>query len=61
MTDHAGARVTRWLANDMRALAKLVDAADVTALADDEVSSARRHLLESLEAVDRAVDHDTGQ
>lgn len=65
MSDHTGARVTRWLANDMRALAELVDAADVAALADDEVSSARQHLLESLEAADRAtnraVDHNASQ
>jgi formiminotetrahydrofolate cyclodeaminase len=55
MSDHTGARVTRWLVNDMRALARLVDAADVAALTDEEVSSARRHLQESLEAADRAA------
>jgi hypothetical protein len=52
---HTGARVTRWLANDMRALATLVDAVDAAALADEDVTSARRHLMESLEAADRAA------
>jgi hypothetical protein len=51
----ADARLARWLTSDMRALARLVDEATVTALADDEVADARRHLVESLEAADRAA------
>jgi hypothetical protein len=37
------------------ALAKLVDEAPAAALADDEVTSARDHLMESLEAAKRAA------
>jgi hypothetical protein len=53
MTAHA--RLARWLTGDMRALAKLVDEAPATTLADDEVCSAREHLMESLEAAGRAA------
>lgn len=53
VTGHA--RLARWLTADMRALAKLVDAAPEVALADTEVSSAREHLMESLEAAQRAA------
>lgn len=49
------ARLARWLTGDMRALAKLVDAAPDAALADAEVSSAREHLMKSLEAAARAA------
>jgi hypothetical protein len=49
------ARLARWLTGDMRALAKLVDEAPATAFTDDEVSSAREHLMESLDAAGRAA------
>lgn len=51
----ADARLARWLTSDMRALAQLVDEAPAATLADNEVADARRHLVESLEAADRAA------
>ena len=53
MTAHP--RLARWLTDDQRALAKLVDEAPATILADIEVSTARQHLMESLEAAERAA------
>jgi hypothetical protein len=46
----ADAHLARWFTSDMRVLAQLIDEAPATTLAD-----ARRHLIESLEAADRAA------
>jgi hypothetical protein len=48
-------RLAAWIANDMLALAKLVDEAPDAALADRRVSAALDDLTGSLEAAKRAV------